>query len=282
MDPSRRNPARMDLRRLERGAVLVGALLVALACGRTLGYSDWDDEPAGDGGQVHDATPGDAQVARDAGPDSGDAQLADAHLSADAGIELCGCPEDEPAYQWGECIPPLVAGCPAVECVPGQSSCGQGYTCLDCGAAACCHCAACRPACVFTGPAQGPLPEYLKIRPTTGPARQEQTLTVEGFPFYVGALFYLVRVGESGELFQAGGTTCSFEVSVPGQDVGRVPVWVSQYGGTEPWVLAGFFTFSSGDYETCVQPGFPCAPTQACCATGDVPVACVSGRCLLQ
>ncbi|MBI5542586.1 MAG: hypothetical protein HY901_01760 [Deltaproteobacteria bacterium] len=221
-------------------------------------------------------------MAPDAGTDLGDAQAADAQVPADAGFDTCGCPEDRPAYQFGECIPPLKIGCPADECVPGASDCGEGYTCQECGAAACCFCAACRPACVFTGPEQGPLPEYLKLRPTFGAAGVEQKLTVEGFPFYVGALYYLARVGDSGDLHQVDGTTCSFSVTVPGQDVGMVPVWVSQYGGREPWVLAGFFTFSRGDYPTCVQPGFACGSQgsgQECCATEEVPMACIAGRC---
>jgi len=125
----------------------------------------------------------------------------------------------------------------------------------------------------------GPLPEYLKLRQTYGPAFEDQTLTVEGFPFYVGALYYLARVGGSGDLFQEGGTTCSFEVTVPGQGFGTVPVWVSQYGGGEPWVLAGFFTFSGGVFPTCVQPGFPCGEDQECCESPDVPMGCISGRC---
>ncbi|MGC4121921.1 MAG: hypothetical protein QM765_46535 [Myxococcales bacterium] len=161
----------------------------------------------------------------------------------------------------------------------GGSECGPGFTCDVCGAAACCICAACVSACVRSGPAMGPLPEYLKISPTVGPAFQDQVLTVEGFPFYVGALYYLVRVGDSGDLFQEGGSRCSFEVRVPGQSFGTVPVFVSQYGGGDPWVLAGFFTFSGGALPSCTQPGFACVEGQECCETPEVPVSCVAGRC---
>lgn len=38
-----------------------------------------------------------------------------------------------------------------------------------------------------------PHPDYLKISPVYGPAATVQTLTTEGFPFYVGALYCLVR-----------------------------------------------------------------------------------------
>jgi hypothetical protein len=59
-----------------------------------------------------------------------------------------------------------------------------------------------------------------------------------------------------------------------------LPVWVSQYGFGEPWVLAGFFSYIEGDdYPTCGQPGFPCPPGGECCATEDVPMTCANARC---
>jgi hypothetical protein len=207
-------------------------------------------------------------------------------LPTDGGTDecsLCSPPgtSDQPAYNFNSCTPPLQIGCPAVECTPGVTDCGEGYTCDEWGAAACCWCQAAVPACVFTGPAQGPLPEYLKISPTSGLAGQELTLHIEGFPFYVGALYYLVRVGDSGDLFQGGDTMCSFTVTVPGQPDGMVPVWVSQYGGVEPWVLAGFFDwYTTGYPEACNQPGYPCSADMGpCCQTQDVPMACIEGRC---
>ncbi|MCC6649399.1 MAG: hypothetical protein IT374_28000, partial [Polyangiaceae bacterium] len=132
---------------------------------------------------------------------------------------LCDPPgtNDTPAYTFHECTPPLEIGCPAQLCTPGATDCSPGYSCDPWGAAACCWCQAAVPACVFTGPAQGPLPEYLKLGQTSGPAGQALELRIEGFPFYVGALFYLARVGASGDLMQLGGSTCSFTVDVPGQ-----------------------------------------------------------------
>jgi hypothetical protein len=189
--------------------------------------------------------------------------------------------EGPPVYLFHSCTPPLEVGCEAIECTPGVTDCGDGYTCEEWGAAACCWCAAAVPACIHTELAQGPLPPYLKISPSSGPAGQDVTLNVEGFPFYIGALFYLVRVGDGDELMQEGGSTCSFSVSLPGRPAGVEPVWVSQYGGGEPWVLAGFFEWVGSGYPAgCVQPGFPCGDdTGTCCETGDVPMGCVEGRC---
>lgn len=252
-----------------RGPCLAAVLLGLVACG---------GRPA-PGGSPAD-TPHDAGAGGDAARDGAQP---DASPGTDGGVDPCACSSDptyRPTYQFGECVPPLQIGCAARECTPGVTDCGEGYSCEQWGAAACCYCAQAVPACVFTGPAQGPLPEYLKLAAVSGPAGEEQTITIEGFPFYVGALYYLARVGDSSkELFQEGGTTCSFDVTVPPHPVGMEPIWVSQYGGDEPWVLAGFFTFSLGDYPTCVQPGHPCLSGTTCCETEDVPMACVAGRC---
>lgn len=252
---------------------LAGVTLCLVACGgRTIGGGPFSDAAPPDAARrdaaVHrDATSRDAVVSPDVAP------------LQDAGIDPCGCPEDRPTYQFHECVPPLQYGCEAVACTPDVTPCSAGQTCEQCAAAACCYCAACVPACVFTDPAMDPLPEYLKIWPTYGSAHVEATISIEGFPFYVGALYYLARVGASVDLYQGGGSTCSFMVTAPGQPPGMVPVWVSQYGGNEPWVLAGFFTWTSGDYPSCVQPGYPCGIDQPCCETSDVPMTCQGGRC---
>ena len=210
-------------------------------------------------------------------------------LPTDGGVDECTLcnsnTPDQPAYNFNECTPPLEIGCPAKLCTLGGTDCGDGYTCDQWGAAACCWCQQALPACVFTGPAMGPLPEYLKIFQTSGPSNEQLTLRIQGFPFYVGALYYLARVGNSGDLMQGGSdSTCSFTVTVPGQADGMVPVWASQYGGADPWVLAGFFDwFSAGYPAACNQPGYPCGGNLGtCCETPDVPMACVQGRCRKQ
>jgi hypothetical protein len=254
---------------LRAGSVVL-VLLGLVACGGRPGGGP-NDVPD-DGGAGADAA-------------AKDAAHSDAPASTDGG-DPCACPTDvvyRPTLQYGECVPPLQLGCAATACTPGVTDCGQGYSCDEWGAAACCYCQAAVPACILTGPAQGPLPEYLKLASTYGPAQQQQIITIQGFPFYVGALYYLVRFGDSSAWYQLGGTTCSFDVSVPPHAAGMESVWVSQYGGDDPWVLAGFFTFSAGDYPTCVQPGYPCAASNMeCCQTSDVPMACTAGRCRRQ
>jgi hypothetical protein len=226
--------------------------------------------------QHHRADSSDADVAED-----GTVPDADTELDASSdGSGSCDCPADRPVTLFHACSPPLESGCAAEPCEPGVTGCGEGFTCEPCAAAACCTCSACVASCVFTGPAQGPLPEYLKLQTTYGPADEEQTIVVEGFPFYVGALFYLARVGDSGDLMEAGYPgSCARAFTAPARGPSTVPVWISQYGGDEPWVLAGFFSYVTGAVESCVQPGLSCSGNQLCCETAEVPMVCEAGRC---
>lgn len=238
---------------------------------------------AGCGGRSHgrDRDAGsDAAVERDAGPDRDGAVVGD-----DAGAPVCDCSVREPVGLFHSCTPPLEAGCRIQTCTPGGGECGEGEICEECAAAACCECAQCLPACVRSGTApHEPLPELLKLGTVWGPGGEDAEIVVEGAPFYVGALGYSVRAGDSDDLPQSAGDVCSMTVLAPAEPAGTMlPVWVSQYGFSEPWVLAGFFSWIAGDdYPSCVQPGLACAEGYACCETAGVPMACRSDRCRRQ
>ena len=233
---------------------------------------------------------GDADVDTDVDADAeADLHAGDADEEPPEGGPYCECstdmpPPDQPTFMFHPCVPPLLFGCGAQACTPGRDDCPEGMSCDEWGAAACCFCSSVVPACVPTGPLMGPLPEYLALNPPYGPAGQEQEIDVIGFPFYVGAIGYFGRIGSSGDVFQVGGEPpCSLRFRAPARPAGTVPVWVSQYGGDEPWVLAGFFAYGA-DVATCIQPGYPCGDgtTVACCETPDVPMSCRSGRCLRE
>jgi hypothetical protein len=136
---------------------------------------------------------------------------------------------------------------------------------------------------VFSEPTQGPLPAYLKLSRTRGIIGETTTTQIQGFPFYIGALGYSVRLGLEGPLVaDIGGGMCFMEVEMPGLEQGVQSVWVSAYGFGPPWVLAGFFFWQQDphQWEGCVQPGFPCNENASCCQTEDVPTVCENGRCL--
>jgi hypothetical protein len=214
-----------------------------------------------------DGLPRDADPVRDAGRDAG----------------VCPCDPGDlsgpPVLIDRECVPPLSVGCLAETCTIGSDECGAGRTCQECAAAACCVCAACLPACVADEDTEDPVPDLLKIDVTYGPAGEEQRVEIQGYPFYVGALIYTGKMGDSVPVGASGGETCSLTFRFAARGPGMVPVFLSQYGGDPPWILAGFFTYSSGDLPTCVQPGYACASPADCCETTDVPMTCAGGRC---
>jgi hypothetical protein len=182
-------------------------------------------------------------------------------------------------YRRHECVPTREIGC-GETCTPGETDCGQLHTCEPCAATSTCATKDCRATCLFTGPVQGPIaPGVLRIVPTGGVAGEETIITIEGFPFYVGALMYGARMGDI-MLYEAGSYgPCSFTVVAPGLPAGVMPVHVSQYGPTEPWVLAGFFAYGSGEGLACAQPGEPCAASADCCSLPEAPTSCAAGRC---
>ncbi len=126
------------------------------------------------------------------------------------------------------------------------------------------------------------LADSLRVVPTSGNAGESSEVTVYGFAWYIGALGYGVRVGSETIVEYGGGGECAFAFKVPARSPGRVPIFVSQYGSSDDWILAGFFTYGAGDIDTCTQPGYPCTGVADCCGTSDAPVTCSSGRCRAQ
>lgn len=245
--------------------------LVAACGGRTVG---------GPQDNANDAAATDSTI-RDSAiqPDAQDRP--DAQVQPDGGgpDDWCYCQGNQ-VYGFHACIPTLELGC-TDPCEPSVTDCGQGYTCETCGASSSCVTEDCRPVCVHTQMAQGPVPDPLRIYPTYGPAGQINVIHIEGWPWYIGALFYAVRLRQD-DVTQhtVGGGTCEIILNAPARQPGMYPIWVSQYGGGGPWVLAGMFTYSGGIIPDCIQPGFHCTPNDECCNTPQVPVTCQNGRCL--
>ncbi len=135
-----------------------------------------------------------------------------------------------------------------------------------------------------TGPIQGPLRFY----PTIGVAGQQVTITVQGTPFYIGALFYNLRMGSETKMQEPASKPCAIAGTFTPPNPGLYVVEVSQYGGGPPWVLAGFYTASGASIPPpTIQPGDFCkvnpAPGDPACASAP-PYACgcVAGRCVCK
>jgi len=195
----------------------------------------------------------------------------------------CYCKSGE-VWLRGSCVPTMKTGTCGPGCDPSDpATCPTGQTCDQWAAAPCCMCAAAVPACVpdaTTGAIGGPL----RIMPTSGTAGQSVTITVEGAPFYVGALFYLIRMGSEEKMEKQSGH-CTIKATFKPPTPGPYVVEVSQYGGGPPWVLAGFYTASGGSTPMpTIQPGFPCSANPApgdpaCAQAAPYSCACVARRC---
>ncbi len=229
-------------------------------------------------------TVGDAAPPQDAGRD---AAVVDADASpwppADAST-TCDCPAGE-VYRNHACVPTTQIGC-AAPCDPVLGSCGDQMRCEPCGAASSCADDDCQPACVYewNEPIQ---PGDLRISPTWGPANTEADIRIQGHPWIVAAMFYLVWVehqtgpgSPTAVELSSDGYNCNHVVRAPAHDPGVMPVWVSQYGGDGPMVLAGFYTYSTGEIPQCVQPGMPCSDASECCTASGMWMECDTGRCL--
>lgn len=230
-----------------------------------------------------DSLQGDTFVVPDTAPPDGpfvpDHQVPDA-FAADLGP--CGCKPGE-VWRSHSCLPTMLIGC-GPGCDPtNPTSCPTNWTCDQWGALACCHCSAAVPACIpkaSTGPLTGPL----RITPTSGIAGQPVKIVVEGANFYIGALFYMLRMAGQ-EKMDMGMKECSVAATFTPSSPGLHAVEVSQYGGQPPWVLAGFYLASGGSQPPpSIQPGYPCkspaAPGDPACAQAlPYTCQCLSGRC---
>ncbi|MBW2732757.1 MAG: hypothetical protein JRH20_10230, partial [Deltaproteobacteria bacterium] len=168
----------------------------------------------------------------------------------------CGCATGE-AWMNGACVPTASMGCGRV-CDPDDPSlgCPPGMRC-DPSAAVLCHAASPRiPACA-PDVAPTPLRGGLRIQPVAGPAGEMAKIVVNGHNFFLGALFYTIRI-KNEEMRVVDMGDCKLTASFTPPSPGVYAVEVSQYAGGGPWILAGFYTASGGMLSPAIQPDFPC------------------------
>jgi hypothetical protein len=194
-------------------------------------------------------------------------------VTADVGP--CHC---KPGEVWlrSACVPTDRLGC-GPSCQKG--SCPPTHKCDPCAAAPSCISSACAAACIQVS-SMSFEPGVLRVSPTVGGAGQKVKLRIEGGTFYIGALWWSVRLGPAVKAdVDPTSTSCTLEATLTPPSPGSYPVEVA-YGG-KGWALAGFYTASGGVISPpLIQPGYPCQPGgQACAEGGGYSCACVSGRC---
>jgi len=220
----------------------------------------------------------------DLSEDSADTTSDTADPTPDGTPELptlpCECPVDQ-VYRNGPCVPTLALGCgPSCDATP----CGPDFECDGCAAASSCGTRDCQAACAVPYGPHALVSEPLRITPTTLPAKQGGAITIEGTSFYIGALGHAFRLGDTSrfEYDSTSGSSCSAVLTIsPDLKAGAHPLWVSQYSGGEPWVLAGVLHVVAEGQQppSCVQPGFPCASSADCCIAPGLTLTCRDDRC---
>jgi len=246
-------------------SILLSCMLLSACGGRSLG-----DLPDGTSRR-------DTGLARDAGntstPDAGRIITFDSRpASPDA--DNCFC---KPGEVWlrSACVPTSRLGC-GPSCT--QGSCPPTHTCDPCAATPSCLTSSCAAACIPVS-SMSFEPGVLRVYPTSGVAGQKVELSIEGGTFYIGALWWNVRVGSVKVEVNPMSTSCTLKATLTPPSPGIYPVEVA-YGGNG-WALAGFYPASGGASSSpLIQPGYSCQPGGTACAEGGgYSCACVSGRC---
>lgn len=191
----------------------------------------------------------------------------------------CACPKDT-VWRIGSCVPTVdleTCGEPCAPAAPG--SCGGGRLCDAKAATANCASSVPKGACV-PGPAMGFAPGTLRIAPTSGTAGKEIEIVVRGGDYYIGALHWIVSVGNLAMLVnQAGRCELRFKFSAPKPGVHAVTVGY----GAKGQALAGFFTASGGvPAPKWIQPGYTCGAGQTCAQQPPYNCSCKAGRCACE
>ena len=232
------------------------------------------------------ATRRDISIADAASPDR---QVFPTDLAASADLGFCGvtCKPGE-VYLMSACVPTDKLFTCAPGCDPKDpTSCASwpNTRCEQWGGTPCCICSAVVPACVPEASPPTPIVGPLRIHPTSGTAGQKVTLSIQGAPFYIGALFYNIRMGKETTMEEGASKPCTIAATFTPPNPGIYAVEVSQYGGGGPWALAGFYTASAGAIgPPTLQPGDFCnmnsAPGDPSCAFAPpYNCTCVTGRC---
>lgn len=187
----------------------------------------------------------------------------------------CGCP---PTSVWkiGSCVPTTELNTCAKKCSkPGD--CAKGQLCDHRAASITCDHGYMASACV-PGPAMGFAPGALRITPTSGTAGKEADIIVFGGDYYIGALHWIVAVGDHQPKLVSQGNRCELRFKFTPPKPGVYAVTVGY--GSKGQALAGFFTASGGvPAPKWIQPGYPCTGSQTCAQNPPYACSCVKGRC---
>ena len=220
----------------------------------------------------------DASVDQQPPPAKLDLGVADAFVIADG--DTCYCDEGK-VRLIGQCVPTNMLLTCGDGCDPNApNTCGEKWVCDPNSATLNCFTSSVRPACI---PDQAMSFDHntLRISPTHGIAGQTVTLAIQGGKFYIGALWWVVTMGDLQVIVDPTSVQCRLDATFTPTTPGIYPILVG-YGGN-PTTLAGFYTASAGvTPPATAQPGYPCTPVvgaNVCEQAGAYTCSCDNGRC---
>ena len=225
--------------------------------------------------------------ATDAGLDAVPIDTTDAGLDAvpidttDAGPAAppCDCQEDQ-VWLVGACVPTRLLGCGETCSVDDPAGCPEDWQCDPAAATPLCTTSSNVPACI-PPQAMGFADGDLRIHPAATTVGKEVTVSVQGGVFYIGALFWMMRVGDEVlEPLIDWEENCTISIPWTPTQAGTFPVYVAYGSDGTPninWTLAGFITVDTPSQDT--QPGFSCTSETTCAQAPPYTCTCQDGHC---
>jgi hypothetical protein len=121
----------------------------------------------------------------------------------------------------------------------------------------------------------------LRLSPTAVKKGAKVTLTIQGGIFYIGGLYWMVRVGEQViEPADDSSAACTLSIDWLAAKPGVFPVAVAYGAKGTPnlgWALVGFVAVDGG--SPTAQPGLGCDPATPCAQAAPYTCACNNGIC---
>jgi hypothetical protein len=202
-----------------------------------------------------------------------------AAATPDSAPANCICPPSQ-AWLSGACVPNSQLGC-GPTCVAGQSKgCSANAICVTAQASASCVAPATMAACV-PKMAMTFADGSLRLSPTLVNKGDKVTVTIRGGMFYIGALYWMVRIGEQVlEPANDAKAACTLTIDWVAAKAGTFAVAVAygaQGGPNIGWTLVGFVSVAAG--QPGAQPGLACDKANPCAQASPYSCSCNKGSC---
>ncbi len=267
--------------RLVRGALLIGLLSGCtheVSEGQTVPIENAADSESG-GGDVLPPSDTDSGQADVRGGDVAPSEVPIRGEDTGPGPLACDC-QDGQVWLVGACVPTPLLGCGQPCSMDDPASCAPELLCDPTAATPLCTTSSSTPACV-PGMSMSFEDGALRLYPSEVAVGQEVTLSVSGGSFYIGAAYWMMRIGDKVlEPLTDAEAACTISTPWTPTKAGVVPVHVAYGFGGVPnvgWALVGFLSVDAPSSD--IQPGFSCSAEASCAQAPPYTCTCQEGYC---